>query len=297
MVNYEELFLRNKGYISSEVQEKIRKTRLLIAGCGIGSTIAEAAARMGFGHMTLADGDTVEIHNLNRQAFSVSDVGKKKVAALSKRLRAINPGIVITEFPEWISPQNVASLVGGADFIFDTIDFLDLKTIVAVHDEANRQGKPVISAVSAGWGAAGVYVPPDPSKPCAFRHLFGLPSTGPVENKSYVQHFAKFMQRIGAHLDPSVAQAMAKALTIMEDGTPCPAPHVSAGSFSVASLCVTMAYRILAGEKIATAPHLILVNVGGICAEAGIDLTPYKIMNYELKMKMGDDVASTIHNL
>ncbi len=272
--NYSQLFLRNQGYISTDVQQKIRATRVLIAGCGIGSTIAEAAARMGFENMTLADGDTVEIHNLNRQAFYFNDVGKNKVAALSQRLSGINPNVSICEFPRWIDGQNARSLIKGCDLIFDTIDFLDLKTIVAVHDEANQQGKPVISAVSAGWGAAAVYFPPDPSKPCGFRKLFGLPASGSVENKSYVQHFAKFMQRIGSHLDPSVAQAMAKALTIMEDGTPCPAPHVSAGSFAVASLCVTIAYRILAGEKIASAPYLILVNVGGTCAEGGIDLTP-----------------------
>jgi molybdopterin/thiamine biosynthesis adenylyltransferase len=274
MSEYDQLFLRNKGYIQPEVQEKIRTTRVLIAGCGVGSTIAEAAARMGFANMTLADGDIIEKHNLNRQAFGHSDIGGKKVTALAKRLKDINPEIKITEVPYWINETNAAELVGNNDLIFDTIDFLDLRTIVAVHDEANKQGKPVISAVSAGWGAAAVYFPPNHSSVSGFRNLFGLPETGSVENSSYTKHFAVFMERVGMNIDPEVAQAMATALTIMEDGKPCPAPHVSAGSFAVASLSVTIAYRILAEKKVTASPYLILANIGGITSQQGIDLTP-----------------------
>lgn len=274
MSEYENIFLRNKGYIETEVQAKIRATRVLIAGCGVGSTIAEAAARMGFESLTLADGDIIDTHNLNRQAFGYSDIGNKKVTVLAKRIKDINPEAKIKEVPYWINDTNAAELVNECDLVFDTIDFLDLRTIVAVHDEANKQGKPVISAVSAGWGAAAVYFPPNHSSVSGFRNLFGLPTTGTVDNASYVKHFAVFMERVGQHLDPQVARAMAKALTIMEDGKPCPAPHVSAGSFAVASLSVTMAYRILAGKKITSAPYLILANIGEICAEQGIDLTP-----------------------
>ena len=274
MNTYEQLYLRNQGYVSDDLQKKIRKTKLLIAGTGIGSTVAEAAVRLGFETLTLADGDTVEVHNLNRQAFCQSDIGKSKVAALSMRLKGINPSVVISEHADWITPQNASELIGGCDLILDTIDFLDLAAITAVHDEANRQRKTVISAVSAGWGAAACYFPPTDSGGCSFRRLFGLPDQGSVENASYVQHFAHFIERIRTGLDPTVADAMAKALTVMEDGTPCPAPHVAAGSFAVASLAVTMAARVLDGKTVTSAPYLIVANMGSICSEGGIDLTP-----------------------
>lgn len=274
MNSSDNLFLRNEGYVSKDLQEKIRTTRVLIAGCGIGSTIAEAAVRLGFESLTLADGDTVEVHNLNRQAYSQTDIGSLKVAALSTRLRGINPNVVISEHADWITPLNAAELIRGCDLIFDTIDFLDLAAITAIHDEANRQRKTVISAVSAGWGAAACYFPPTDSGGCSFRRLFGLPEAGSVENASYVVHFAHFIERIRTGLDPAVADAMAKALTVMEDGTPCPAPHVSAGSFAVASLAVTMAARILDGKKVTSTPYLIVANMGAICSEGGIDLTP-----------------------
>ena len=225
-------------------------------------------------NVTLADGDIVEVHNLNRQAYSQSDIGKLKVASLSKRLKGINPNVAVLEHADWITPQNASGLVGGSDLILDTIDFLDLAAITAVHDEANRQRKAVISAVSAGWGAAACYFPPTDSGGCSFRKVFGLPEEGSVENASYVHHFAHFIERIRTGLDPAVADAMAKALTVMEDGTPCPAPHVSAGSFAVASLAVTMAARVLDGKTVTSAPHLIVANMGLICSQGGIDLTP-----------------------
>ena len=273
-IRYEDLYLRNKGYISDETQEKIRKTRVLIAGCGIGSTIAEAAMRAGFEHMVLADGDRVDTHNLNRQAFRVSDIGEFMVKALAKGLKEINPNARIVEFNEWINQSNVADLVGQCDLIYDTIDFLDIATITVVHDEANAQKKPIISAVSTGWGASAIYFPPGRSEVCGFRTLFGLPEKGTVANESYVEHFGVFLQRIAEHLDPGVVQAMAKALTIMEDGTPCPAPHVSAGSYAVASFAVTMAVRILNNEKVTQSPYLVLANMGRICSTEGIDLRP-----------------------
>lgn len=281
---YDEIFLRNKGYISAEVQAKIRATRLLIAGCGIGSTLAEAAARTGFEQFILVDADQVETHNLNRQAFTVYDVGEPKVQALAKRIIEINPLARISAQNLWVDANNISGLVEKSDLVFDTIDFLDLAAIVALHDEANRQGRPVISCVSAGWGAAAVYLPPraerQPAPPtgggesgCYFRQLFGLPAAGPVENASYVKHFKIFIERIGAHLDPDVVEAMAKALTIMEDGTPCPAPHVAAGAYAVASLAVTMAVRLLAGRKVTAAPHLVLANMGALASGEGIDLS------------------------
>jgi molybdopterin-synthase adenylyltransferase len=58
MIAYEELVLRNQGYIGAELQARIRKTRLLIAGCGVGSTVAETAIRTGFETITLADADS-----------------------------------------------------------------------------------------------------------------------------------------------------------------------------------------------------------------------------------------------
>jgi hypothetical protein len=80
------------------------------------------------------------------------------------------------------------------------------------------------------------------------------------------------MGRIGAHLDEQVREEVAKALTIMEDGTACPASQIAVGSFSVAALAMAMMHDMLAGMEVPGAPHMVihsfrnhvtkLVNIG-----------------------------------
>ncbi|MGD2083530.1 MAG: ThiF family adenylyltransferase, partial [Chromatiales bacterium] len=121
MLDYQTLTLRNRGYVTPQVQEKIRSTRLLIAGCGIGSSFAETAVRLGFQHLTLVDGDVVDGHNLNRQDFTAADIGRPKAQALADRLRAINPTLSVQAIPANLDAHNTGEIVADADLVFDTI--------------------------------------------------------------------------------------------------------------------------------------------------------------------------------
>jgi molybdopterin-synthase adenylyltransferase len=58
-----------------------------IGAGGLMSNIAPALVRKGIGSLTLVDPDEVEITNLNRQRFYVSDIGQNKAIALAKNLR------------------------------------------------------------------------------------------------------------------------------------------------------------------------------------------------------------------
>ena len=156
---YSLLTLRNIDYISSEIQQKIRNTVLLIAGCGIGSSLAEVAVRLGFENFILADADEVSAHNLNRQCYVAADIGKPKVEGLANRLTAINPDVSIELFDQYLDANTVPDIVSKADIVFDTIDFLDLSGIVALHDECRKQSKPIVTALAIGWGAGCVYFP------------------------------------------------------------------------------------------------------------------------------------------
>lgn len=266
---YETFVSRNAGYASSDLQSQIRRTRLLIAGCGIGSTIAETCLRLGFQHLTLIDKDQVELHNLNRQNFTAADVGTQKVDALARRLLAINPSASIRAINEWVTPENAAGFVSDVDIVFDTIDFLSLEGIVALHDAGLAQRKPIIAPLSAGWGAAALYFPPGAT--CSFRTIFGVPASGPVTGISYVDQFMRLIDRMEPELTPDIVLALRKTLTRMDDGTPCPAPHVSVGSSSVGSLAAMMAVKFLRGEHITPAPRMIFLNMDRYCTTDGID--------------------------
>lgn len=269
-ISYEELTARNSGYIAADLQKKIRATRVLVAGCGLGSTIAESAARVGFEKFILADGDSIAPHNLNRQVFTAGDVGGRKVSALAARIRAINPGAQVREFDGLVNAKSAPELVGASDLVLDTIDFLDLAGITALHDECRRQKRPVVSAMSAGWGAVAIYFPVGGG--CTFRQLFGLPESGPVEGRSYVEHFSALIGRLQGVLMPEVVQALAQAFTVMKDGKPCPAPQLSPGAAAVASLAVTAAVRSIAGLPVTAAPRMMVADMFTVCTSQGVDV-------------------------
>jgi molybdopterin-synthase adenylyltransferase len=272
MIDYATLTLRNGGYIAPEIQRRIRDCRLLVAGCGIGSAIAEAAARIGFERITLVDGDTVEAHNLNRQNYVAADVGRKKVDALAARLRAINPAGDFRAVDAWVTLENADELVGEADLIVETIDLLDLGAIVALHDAAAAQRKPIVTAASAGWGAVAVYFPP--GTPCTFRELFGVAPGEDVAGLSYTERFATFFDRLGRVFAPEVQAAMRDAVAKMQDDVPCPASHIIAGAFAVGSLCTTIAVRHLAGLPCDAAPKMVTVDMASACVTSIADLRP-----------------------
>lgn len=258
-MSYEQFTLRNIDYIPTELQNKIRNTTVLIAGCGIGSSFAEVAVRLGFENIILADGDIVNDHNLNRQCFTANDIGKLKVKALSERLKAINPSAKVKEFNEYISEKNVIEIVNEADIIFDTIDFLDLTGIVALHDECHKQRKHIISALAIGWGAGCIYFPPDSI--CSFRQIFSLPDEGPVDHYQYAETFSKVIDRLKEQLDPTVVKAVGKALLVMDDGKPCPASQVSPGAYTVGAFAGTLIVRILSELPVLHAPELMLIDM------------------------------------
>lgn len=114
---------RNRIYISDEEQMRIKDFRVLIAGAGIGSNIAEALLRIGFETITLVDGDVVEESNLNRQNYTEEDVGKPKVEALKKRLLSINSKAHISTINTFINHENVRDIIVGHNVAINTLDF------------------------------------------------------------------------------------------------------------------------------------------------------------------------------
>lgn len=256
--NYDQFVTRNTGYVDPATQDKIRASRLLIAGCGLGASTAIAAARMGFEQFVLIDGDTVDAHNLNRQFYDFEDIGQPKVAALKKHIQRINPQARVEAVQANLDQDNAAQLVGQSDIVFDTIDFLDLQAILALHTSAQAQGRPVFTALSIGFGAGVLYFPPDSNASLAQIIQNDMANAASEGEASYAAVFAKIMARIGAHLDRQVVEQVAKALTIMEDGRPCPASQISVGSFTVAAMAASMMHDMLAGRELPAAPVMVV---------------------------------------
>ena len=155
-----ELFSRNWAFINPENQQKLKNTCLFIAGTGLGSVIAQMAARTGYGKFILADGDSVERSNLNRQAFFVPDIGWNKARAVSKFLSNINDRIEIEVIDEFLIPDNLKDPINQSDLIVNTIDF-DHPAFLQCNTLAKENGKTVFFPLNIGWGAALLIFTPD----------------------------------------------------------------------------------------------------------------------------------------
>lgn len=260
MSSYSQLVLRNAGYIDASTQERIRSQRLLIAGCGIGSGLAICATRMGFERFLLVDGDTVDAHNLNRQFYDHADIGKPKVQALREHILRINPEADVEVMQANLDAANTDAAVARADIVFDTVDFLDLGAILHLHGSARQQGKPVFTALSVGFGALVWYFPAGSKVGLADLLASDLHAEGGQvpEGLTYADVFASFVQRIAPCLDPDVIEQIARVLSLLKEGKPCPAPQVSVGSFAVAAMATAMIQDMLAGRNVPAAPAFVV---------------------------------------
>ena len=131
--------------------EKLKKSNVLVVGLGgVGSFAAEFIARAGVGNMTIVDGDTVDITNINRQLPALhSTVDKPKVDVVGDRLMDINPELNLTRVKEFLSPERAYEIATtDFDYVLDCIDSITPK--LNLIKGAKHRGIKVISNMGAG---------------------------------------------------------------------------------------------------------------------------------------------------
>ncbi len=119
-----ERYDRQIPLLGEDGQERIRDASVFIAGAGgLGSPSAIYLAAAGIGRIAIADFDTVDPSNLNRQILHWDgDVARMKADSAREKLAKINPDVEIDVIPEKIDEDNVYELVGGSDLIVDAMD-------------------------------------------------------------------------------------------------------------------------------------------------------------------------------
>ena len=143
---------RTELLVKEEGLEKLNKASILVVGLGgVGSFAAEFIARAGVGAMTIVDGDTVDITNINRQLPALrSTVDQHKVEVVAERLLDINPDLKLTKINEFLVPERMAEVLdsGKFDYVLDCIDSVSPKINLIV--AARRRKIKIISAMGAG---------------------------------------------------------------------------------------------------------------------------------------------------
>ncbi len=107
-----------------EAQERLLAAHALVVGAGgLGSAALLYLASSGIGHITVCDGDRVELTNLQRQVVHRQDsIGKPKASSAAATLAAINPEIHVEALEERAGPERLAALVRAADVVLDCSD-------------------------------------------------------------------------------------------------------------------------------------------------------------------------------
>ncbi len=130
---------------------KLQAAHVVVIGIGgVGSWAAEALARNAVGQITLIDLDNIAESNVNRQIHAVdANFGQAKVTAMRERLLQINPSCIINEVEDFVTPDNVATLLNfQSDIILDCIDDAKAKEALAHFCKSNQL--PFIMSGSAG---------------------------------------------------------------------------------------------------------------------------------------------------
>ena len=161
--SYEDAFCRHRGLLSADEQQRLKTSRVAIAGLGgVGGVHLVTLARLGIGRFTIADPDTFETANTNRQYGAHIDTrGRGKAAVMAEEVRRINPDVDLHVFDRAIQPEEVDEFLDGADLFVDGIDFFSIAIRRALFRQAAANRMYAVTAGPMGFGSAWLVFDPD----------------------------------------------------------------------------------------------------------------------------------------
>jgi len=143
---------RTELLIKEEGIERLQSANILIVGLGgVGSFAAEFLVRSGIGNLTIVDGDTVDITNINRQLPALnSTIGKNKTDVVAERILDINPKINLKKINEFLEPERMEEILTQEkfDYVLDCIDSLSPKLALIII--CKRKKIKLVSELAAG---------------------------------------------------------------------------------------------------------------------------------------------------
>ncbi|MHA4870490.1 ThiF family adenylyltransferase [Duganella sp. PWIR1] len=153
---YQQAYARNIGWVTAAEQATLRNKRVAIAGMGgVGGVHLLTLARLGIGAFHIADFDTFDIANFNRQVgATMSTLGQPKVEVLAAMAHDINPELKLVRFPAGLTQDTVHSFFEGVDLYVDGLDFFAFEARQMAFAACARLGIPAVTAAPLGMGTA-----------------------------------------------------------------------------------------------------------------------------------------------
>lgn len=137
-----------------EVSRKLKEARVAVAGLGgLGSQVVIMLARCGVGTLHLIDCDVIEASNLNRQAYRICHLGKRKVDALAEELRTIQPYCHVLTTHIRIDERNAVDVLRDDTLIIEAFDDAAAKAMLVNTVLSQTKDKVVVAASGmVGYG-------------------------------------------------------------------------------------------------------------------------------------------------
>jgi molybdopterin/thiamine biosynthesis adenylyltransferase len=154
--SYDKAFSRNIGWVTPQEQQILRNKRVAIAGGGgVGGVHLMTLARLGVSKFHIADFDTFDVHNFNRQVGAMmSTVDQPKADVLARMAKDINPEIDIKIFADGVNQGNLREFLSGVDLYVDALDFFAFDARQQTFAMCAELGIPATTAAPLGMGAA-----------------------------------------------------------------------------------------------------------------------------------------------
>jgi molybdopterin/thiamine biosynthesis adenylyltransferase len=154
--SYTDAFDRNLGWFTEQEQRSLKSKTIAIAGMGgVGGVHLLTLMRLGIAKFRIADLDTFEVANFNRQVGAMmSTLDQPKVEVLARMAKDINPEAEIGEFPNGVTVQNIDDFLAGADLFIDGFDFFAIDIRRKTFARCRELGIPAMTAAPVGMGVA-----------------------------------------------------------------------------------------------------------------------------------------------
>lgn len=146
-----ERYARSISVWGEAAQERLKKGKVLVIGAGgVGSAVLLYLAASGVGQIGIADGDSVELSNLQRQIIhNEQSLGENKAISAARTVSALNHEVWLHVLPEYVTAANMADLAAEYDFVIDCADGIAAKQMI--NDGCLAAGVPFCYCGTCGF--------------------------------------------------------------------------------------------------------------------------------------------------
>ena len=245
---------RHEGLFQPRDVDRLAQSVVAIAGVGgVGGRVAEVLARSGVGTLRLADPDTFDMSNLNRQAGStLTDLGSNKAAVVARLCESVSPNITVTTYETGITAETIDPFIEHSDVIIDGTDYTIPSLGLMLARRAVQEALPVVIGAEVAFGAWHTVL----RNHGDFERLLGLSAATTLEDLDSGRVSIPLWRWV-LEVPPYVDTNQLKKVSDGELVAPAIAPAVELS----AALMVTDVLRLLTGQPpLAEAPRIHMAD-------------------------------------